>query len=166
MKRIYCLSLVVVIVISACQQKPVSVPVDSAAAKAAISAQFDEFNAAFSGNDASKVIVLLTDDALVLGTDPSEFWDKKQISDAWTQVMADTSVNLEYSIGRREIRLAADGNTAVVVEQFMFPVLSSKISVRNIYHVVKLEEKWMIDFMSFNLIPKNEDLTKLNSALE
>ncbi len=166
MKRIYCLSLVAVIVMSACQQKPVTVPVDTAASKAAITALFDEFQSAFKGNDASKVTVLLTDDALILGTDPSEFLDKKQISDAWTQVMADTSVTLDYSIDRREIRLAADGNSAVVVEQFMFPVLSSKIKVRNVYHVTKQEEKWLIDFMSFNLIPKNEDLIKLDAALE
>ena len=80
--------------------------------------------------------------------------------------MADTSITLDYSIDRREIRLAADGNSAVVVEQFMFPVLSSKIQVRNVYHVIKQEEKWLIDFMSFNLIPKNEDLIKLDAALE
>jgi uncharacterized protein (TIGR02246 family) len=166
MKRIYYLSLVAAIVMSACQQEPVTVAVDTVAAKAAISALFDDFNTAFKGDDAGKVIVLLTDDALALGTDPSEFLDKKQISDAWTQLMADTSVTLDYSVDRREIRLAADGNSAVVIEQFMFPMLSSKIPVRNIYHVTKLNEKWMIDFMSFNLIPKNEDLAKLNAALE
>jgi len=151
---------------SACQQKPVTVPVDKAATKAAISALLDEFQSAFKGTDASKVIVLLTDDALILGTDPSEFMDKKQISDAWTQVMSDTSVVLDYSIDRREIRVTADGNSAVAVEQFMFPVLSSKIMVRNVYHVIKHEEKWLIDFMSFNLIPKNADLKKLDAALE
>lgn len=166
MKKIYCLSLVAMIVLSACQQKPVTVQVDTVVTKAAISALFDKFNAAFKGHDAGKVTELLSEDALTLGTDPSEFWDKKQISDAWTQVMADTSVTLDYSVDRREIRIASDGNSAVVVEQFMFPVLSSKIAVRNIYHVIKQDEKWMIDFMSFNLIPKNEDLIMLNAALE
>jgi len=112
------------------------------------------------------VMVLLTDDALTLGTDPSEFLSKKQISDAWTQAMADTTIKLDYSIDRREIRVAPDGKSAVVVEQFMFPVLSPKIPVRNIYHVIKPGDKWMIDFLSFNLIPKNEDLVKLNAALQ
>ena len=82
MKRIYSLSLVAVIVMSACQQKQVTVPVDTAASKAAINALFDEFQSVFKGNDASKVTILLTDDVLILGTDPSEFMDKKQMSDA------------------------------------------------------------------------------------
>jgi uncharacterized protein (TIGR02246 family) len=166
MKKIYCLSLVAVIFMCACQQKPATVPVDTEAAKTAIAALLDEFNTAFKGNDASKVMVLLTDDALTLGTDPSEFLSKKQISDAWTQAMADTTIKLDYSIDRREIRVAPDGKSAVVVEQFMFPVLSPKIPVRNIYHVIKPDDKWMIDFLSFSLIPKNEDLAKLNAALQ
>jgi uncharacterized protein (TIGR02246 family) len=166
MKKIYFLSLVAVIVMCACQQKPVAVPVDTEAAKTAVAALLDEFNAAFKGNDASKVMVFLTDDALTLGTDPSEFLSKKQISDAWTQAMADTTIKLEYSIDRREIRVSPDGKSAVVVEQFMFPVVSPKIPVRNIYHVIKSDDKWMIDFLSFNLIPKNEDLAKLNAALQ
>jgi len=166
MKKIYCLSLLAVIVMCSCQQKPAAVPVDTEAAKTAIAALLDEFNATFKGNDASKVMVLFTDDALTLGTDPSEFFSKKQISDAWTPIMADTTINIDYSIDRREIRVAPDGKSAVVIEQIMFPLLSPKIPVRNIYHVIKPDDKWMIDFLSFNLIPKNEDLAKLNAALQ
>jgi ketosteroid isomerase-like protein len=166
MKKIYCLALMAMMIMSACQPKPKTVTVDTAAVKTAITAFMDEFNAAFKGDDASKVIVLLTEDALTLGTDPSEFWDKKQISDAWTQVMADTTIAFEYTVDKREIRLAADGNSAVVVEQFTMPIISQKIPVRNVYHVVKVGDKWMIDFMSFSFIPKNEDIVKLNKALE
>jgi uncharacterized protein (TIGR02246 family) len=166
MKRIYFLALMIMMIMAACQPKPKTVPVDTSAAKTAISALLDEFDAAFNGSDASKMIASLTEDALTLGTDPSEFWDKKQISDAWTQAMADTTMKFDYTVDKREIRLAADGNSAVVVEQFTMPFISQKIPVRNVYHVVKVGDNWMIDFMSFSFIPKNEDLEKLNKALE
>jgi uncharacterized protein (TIGR02246 family) len=166
MKKIYCLALMALMIMSACQPKPKTVLVDTSAAKTAISALLDEFNAAFKGSNASKMIVLLTEDALTLGTDPSEFWDKKQISDGWTQAMADTTMKYDYTVDKREIRLDADGNSAVVVEQFTMPIISQKIPVRNVFHVVKVGDNWMIDFMSFSFIPKNEDLIKLNKALE
>ncbi len=166
MKKIYCLAIVAMMIMSACQPKPKTVTVDTAAVKTAIAAFMDEFNAAFKGDDASKVTGLLTEDALTLGTDPSEFWDKKQISDAWTQAMADTTMVFDYTVNKREIRLAADGNSAVVVEQFIMPMLSQKIPIRNVYHIVKVGDKWMIDFMSFSFIPQNEDIVKLNKALE
>ena len=166
MKKIYCLALMAMMIMSACQPKPKTVTVDTAAVKTAIAAFMDEFNAAFKGDDASKVTGLLTEDALTLGTDPSEFWDKKQISDAWTQAMADTTMVFDYTVNKREIRLAADGNSAVVVEQFIMPMLSQKIPIRNVYHIVKVGDKWMIDFMSFSFIPQNEDIVKLNKALE
>ena len=143
-----------------------NVPVDTESAKIAVSVLFDKYNSAFSAKDANMLIALLTEDALTCGTDPSEFWDKKQISAAWTQSFADTSLKISYSPDKREIRISKDGNSAIVVEQFTFPLISPKISVRCIYHAVKSDEKWMIDFISWNLIPKNEDIGKLNKALE
>jgi ketosteroid isomerase-like protein len=141
-------------------------PVDTESAKVAVSALFDKYNSAFLAKDANTLIALLTENALACGTDPSEFWDKKQISAAWTQSFADTSLKISYSRDKREIRVSRDGNSAIVVEQFTFPLISPKISVRCIYYAVKYDEKWMVDFISWNLIPKNEDLAKLNKALE
>ena len=97
---------------------------------------------------------------------PAEFWDKKQISDMWTQAFADTSLKINYSIDKREIRLSSDGKSALVIEQFVMQALSQKMPVRMINHVVKTGEIWMIDFVSWNFIPRNEDIGKLNKVLE
>jgi ketosteroid isomerase-like protein len=150
----------------ACQPKTKIVPVDTEAAKTAISALFDKYNSAFNAKDLNTLTVVLTDDVLCCGTDPSEFWNKKQMSDGWAQAFADTSLKINYSIDRRDIRVAADGNSALVVEQYVMKAISSKIPVRSIYHAVKAGENWMIDFISWNFIPKNEDIVKLNKALE
>jgi len=166
MKKTLYVFAIAVIIITACQSKTKTVPVDTEAAKTVISALFDNFHSAFKAKDTNTLIATLTDDALTCGTDPSEFWDKKQISDGWTQAFADTSLKINYSIDKREIRVAADGNSALVVEQFVMSALFPNIPVRIISHAIKGGENWMIDFVSWNLIPKNEDLDKLNKALE
>ena len=166
MKKIYYLTIVAALLIVACQQTPKTIPVDIAGEKVAIAALFDKLNSAFNAKDAAALATFLTEDALSCGTDPSEFWNKKQITDLWTQGFADTALKINYSYSKREIRVAADGNSAIVVEQYIMPFLSSKIPLRTVYNAVKTNDNWMIDFISWNFIPKNEDIPKLNKALE
>ena len=166
MKKIYYLTIVVALLIVACQQTPKTVPVDTKAEKAAISALFDKFNSALNIQDVKTLTALLTDDVLGCGTDPSEFWNKKQISEVWTQGFADSSLTINWSIDKREIRVAADGKSAIIVEQYVIPIISSKITIRNIYLAIKANENWMIDFISWNIVLKNEDIPKLNKAME
>ncbi len=140
--------------------------VDIEAEKAAVADLFDKYYSAINAKDAATLATFLTEDVLVCGTDPSEFWNKEQITDAWTQGLADTTLEINITIGKREIRVADDGSSAIVVEQYIMPYISSKIHIRAVNYAVKTNDKWMIDFMSFNLIPKNEDISKLNKALE
>jgi ketosteroid isomerase-like protein len=166
MKKTICVFSIAVLLITACQTKAKIVPVNTEAEKASISALLNKYNSAFKAKDLNSILTTLSSDVLVCGTDPSEFWDKKQIIDMWTQAFADTSLKLNFSIDRREIRLVADGNSALVVDQYVMSFLSPKIPIRSVYHLVKVDEKWMLDYISWNLIPKNEDIPKLNKALE
>ncbi len=165
MKKILYALILPVMIITACKPTPKPAPVDIDAEKAAVSALFDKFNAAFSANDAAALATFLTEDALSCGTDPSEFWNKQQITELWTQVLADSTPEINY-ISKRVVKVAADGNSATVVEQYMLPSITPKIPWRNVYHLVKTNNNWMIDFFSCSLIPKNEDIPKLNEAVE
>jgi len=164
-KTIYIFSIAVII-ITACQPKTKIVAVDTAAAKIAVTTLLDKYNSAWNARDVSTMTALLTEDGLFCGTDPSELMDKKTLSAGWTQAMSDTSMNFNYSVDKREIRIAADGNSAIAIEQFYMKAVSPKMPARLIFHVVKSGDNWMIDFLSWSLIPKNEDLVKLNNALE
>jgi uncharacterized protein (TIGR02246 family) len=164
-KTIYIFSIAVII-IAACQPKTKTVPVDTAAAKIAVTTLLDQYNSAWNAKDVSTMTALLTDDGLFCGTDPSELMDKKTLSAGWTQAMSDTSMNFNYSADKREIRIAADGNSAIALEQFYMNAISQKIPVRIIFHVVKSGDNWMIDFLCWAFIPKNEDIGKLNKALD
>ena len=80
-------------------------------------------------------------------------------------MLADSTPGFDL-IGEREIKVAPDGKSAVVVEQYMWPAFTPKIPWRNVYQVIKSDDQWKIHFFSCALIPKNEDLEKLNQALE
>lgn len=166
MKKIYCLTLLAVMITAGCQPKMQNKPVDLAAVKEEITILMDKYLNAFNTKDASTITALFADDGLFCGTDPSELMDKKALSDMITQSLADTTMIWSYSIDKREIRIATDGSSAIVLEQFTMPGISSKIPMRLIYHVVKAGDKWKFDFISWSFIPKNEDILKLNKALE
>lgn len=166
MKKTYYLILVTVMIITACQPKTKTVVVDTTAAKEAVTNLLDKWYSAMKAKDVNAMTTLLTDDGLLCGTDPSEFWDKKTYIDEWTKLAADTSFVVNYTIDKREIRIAADGNSALAIEQMFFKALSEKMPFRLVYHLVKNNEDWQFDFISWNFIPKNEDIPKLNKALE
>jgi hypothetical protein len=81
-------------------------------------------------------------------------------------MFADTSLKIDITIDKRVIRIAKDGNSAIALEQMFLNPFSQKIPVRNIYHLVKVNGIWQFDFTSVGFIPNNEDLEKLNKALE
>jgi len=114
----------------------------------------------------NNIMTFLDNEGLYCGTDPVELWDKETLSNSMTETFADSSFTLDYSIDKRKIRVGVDGSTALVLEQFTISVLSEKIPIRFISHLVKINENWMIDFISWSFVPDNEDIVKLNLALE
>ena len=153
MKKNFLFLFIVVMVIFACQQTPKVVPVDIKAEEAALKKVLDSID--FKSN--------LTEDALICGTDPSEFWNKQQFLEQLEQTK---NAAPEFkSIGDRNIKVAPDGNSAIVVTQFIIS-WSPKIPWRQVYHFVKTNDKWMIQFINIAFIPKNEDIQKLNEAID
>jgi ketosteroid isomerase-like protein len=139
---------------------------DLTAAQVAVTKVLDTHWLAVKANDANAVIALVTDDFLSCGTDPKEFWNKAEMYNTIKQMFANTSLKIDITIDKREIRIAKDGNSAIALEQMFMKPFSQKIPVRTIYHLVKVNDTWQIDFTSNSFIPNNEDIDKLNKALE
>ncbi len=133
-------------------------------AEAALSKLMNKLDAAIEANDISSMAPLFTEDALVCGTDPSEFWNKQEFMGLWEQNPADSYPDFEL-INDRKIALAPEGHSAVVVDQYIIE-LSPKIPWRQVYHCVKTNEGWLIYFMNVAFIPKNEDIKKINEAID
>ena len=162
----FCLILsVVLLVFTACQQTPKPVKVDTVAERAAIKDLLDKVTMAMKAQDVTTLLSFFTDGTVCLGSDPSELWDKQQLKDLWTIILVDTAPEHNF-ISKRVIKVTSDGKTAVAVYQYFMPMFTPKIPFRNVYYLVKTGDKWMIDFFSTALIPKNEDIPKLTDALK
>jgi hypothetical protein len=138
--------------------------VDIEAEKATLNEILDKLISARESGDRSTFLSLLTEDALFCGTDPSEFWDKQYFVDRSKRDSTDPAPEIKY-IGDRKIMVSADGNSAIVVMQFIIP-WSPKIPLRTVYHFVKTNDNWMILFVNVAFIAKNEDIKKLNEAID
>ena len=82
------------------------------------------------------------------------------------KMLANPELKIDIKVDKREIRISKDGNSAIAFEQMFLTPYSQKIPVRTVYHLVKENDNWLIDFISTGFIPKNEDIDKLNKALE
>ena len=138
--------------------------VDIEAEKDALNEIMDNLVSAAIDGDQTVFVSLLTEDALFCGTDPSEFWNKQHFVDGSKQDSNDPTPEFKY-IGDRKIKIASDGNSAIIVTQLMI-AWSPKIPLRMVYHFVKTNDKWMIFFGNVAFIPKNEDIKKINEAIE
>lgn len=140
-------------------------PVDSATVNKNISNIYDSMHMAFKAKNLNSMLSYMADDGKYLGTDPGEIWSKKDLSDYLSKAYVDTA-KIVYTITDRSIQTDEDGKSAIVVEQFYFPGMSNKIQMRTVSRADFKDNRWLIDFFSWNLIPKNDDMKKLNAALD
>lgn len=164
MKNLYFLLIVAAVVIFSCQPQPKKI--DPAASKAAINQSLENMYNTMNARDVKSYLAMLTEDALVCGTDPGEFWSKSEITNSFTQMVADTTVKMKFKVNKREIRVSTDGAHAVVIEQLMADFICPKIPLRRVLHFTHSNENWLIDADIISLTPLNQDIPKLNKALE
>ena len=141
-------------------------PVNMTESEEAVARVLNAHWSAVKAKDAHAVIALVTDDFLSCGTDPKEFWNKTEMYNTVKQMFANTELIIDVTVDKRDIRIARDGNSAIALEQMFMKPFSQKIPVRTVYHLVKDNNTWLIDFTSTSFIPNNEDIDKLNNALE
>jgi len=157
--------LLAMILATSCQTKTKPVAIDPVAAKAEVTKTLEEIDASFKSKDAKTYLSYFTEDGLYCGTDPAELWDKAGYTKVITTMMADTLKFKDMKFEKTEIRIDKEGNSANVLRQFMTN-WSKPILVRDVMHFVKVDNKWMIDFTNFALIPQNKDLPKLAAAVK
>jgi ketosteroid isomerase-like protein len=166
MEKILPFLLIFVMSLSSCRTKTEEIPVDMKGSKEAVAKVLDAHWSAVKAKDADAVIALVTDDFLSCGSDPEEFWNKTEMYNTVKQMFANADLKIEATVDKREIRIAADGNSAIAFEQMYMEPFSRKLPVRTVYHLVKVDDAWLIDFTSTGFIPANEDIEKLNRAIE
>lgn len=164
MKKTYFPMLVVILFFTSCQMKTKTATIDPVSAKAEVSKTLDNIDAALKAKDAKTFLSFYTEDGLFCGTDPTEMWDKAGFTKAITDMLADKTMSSEMKYTKNEILLDKGGNSANVLRQFSTD-WSKPIMIRGTMHLIKADNKWMVDFSSMALIPDNKDLSKLTAAL-
>ncbi|HEX5172190.1 MAG TPA: SgcJ/EcaC family oxidoreductase [Cyclobacteriaceae bacterium] len=166
MKKVVLILAVVCIGFVSCQKNQATAPaVNKEEASKAVGELFDGLNSAFKNKDANTMGNFLSDDGLFLGTDPSEFWSKQRVVEEVSNMAKDPTVDANFTVDKREVRISPDGMMALVIEQAVVPFLG-KIPSRMIGHARMKDGQWKIDFYSWSLIPKNESLNKLSEAYQ
>ncbi|MDP4239245.1 MAG: nuclear transport factor 2 family protein [Bacteroidota bacterium] len=165
MKKIYFPMLLAMILATSCQTKTTPVAFDPVTAKAEVTKTLKDMDESFRSKDAKAYLSFFTEDGLYCGTDPAELWDKAGYTKVITTMMADTMKFKEPKFEKIEIRFNKEGNSANVLRQFVTG-WSKPIQVRDVMHFVKVDNKWMIDFSTFALIPENKDLPKLAAVVK
>jgi len=126
----------------------------------------DDYHEALKAENSAVLFEMFKKDIWILGTDPNEHWDVESFKIEIDKLIVDTTFKLEYELGERRIKIMPDGKSAVAIEQFTINIISEKVPVRLISQAINEDGNWKFSLISWNFIPKNEDLMKLNEALE
>jgi ketosteroid isomerase-like protein len=164
MKKNYLSMLVAMIVVTSCQMKTKTIPFDPVSAKAEVTKTLDSIDTALKAKDAKTFLSFYTEDGLFCGTDPTELWDKAGFTKAITAMLADTTMSSDIKDTKKEILIDKGGNSANVLRQFTTN-WSKPIMLRGTMHLIKADNKWLVDFSSMALIPENKDIPKLTAAV-
>jgi hypothetical protein len=137
---------------------------DPSQAKTEITALVDAVHNGFRQKDFSMIEKSMASNAVILGTDPKEVWPFRQFRDSMAKTFADTSFHgLTYDIPAHQIEVS--GNSAIIIDQYQLNAISKKVMTRNLGHARYENGKWLLDMYSWNLIPKNADISKIDKAL-
>ena len=162
MKKYLLLFVSILFTLTACQQAPP--PVDIDAEKTALEELHKTFGEAFINLDVETMVTYIDENSLLCGSAPDEFLTKEEFIKVYEEIEDPGIFGMKY-FGDRVIKVAPDGKSAIVVEQFTL-VYMPNVPVRNVYSLNKTEDKWMISFLSSSLVPKNEDVMKIAEATQ
>lgn len=138
-------------------------PTDTAQARRDLTAILDSMHQSFTRRDASYIDRYMTEDGLYMGTDPTEILTRADFRNYQDTALKNPSFNPQLNVRERIIRI--HGASANLVEQYMAPGLSQKVMLRNVAHARYENGRWMVDMLTYNVIPKNEDFPKIERAL-
>lgn len=164
MKKTLFLSVCAVLLLTACNQTPAPITVDLEAEEAAAKEMFSILRDAMNTQNFETMFSLITDDALIIGSDPTENWSKEELKIMWIELAEVIDFKFEL-FGEQLFKLNPDGNSAIAVSQFYVPAMTGNLPGRQVFNLIKVDEKWMVSFWSSSIILKNEDVQKIMEAL-
>lgn len=166
MKKLYTLSLVALMFISGCAKEEVKPePVNEDELIEALENVADQYLQAWNNKDLTTLDKMTDDDGDYYGSDPLEIMDKQGLMDMYELFFQDTTSSFLYTVNMRKIRISADGSSAVIMERITFPDWSPKMPMCQTSRLINLKGNWIIDFICWGFIIKNDDVEAVNDIL-
>jgi hypothetical protein len=157
-------SLMIFILLFACNAVSEPEPVDLATEEVAINEVFKTLFKSIEERNINQLASVLADEGIFMGNDPRELFPKDTIVKGWTQLMQMPEIPPFEFIGEPFIRIQPDGKTAVYSSQYYWK-LFTPLPLRQTFWLVKRDSVWLIDFFDFSIIPYNEQLPALNASV-
>ena len=140
--------------------------VDHDVAKENVSILADEFTKAMKVMDLDLLKSTLAEDGLFCGTDPTEVFDKESFIERFEPQFSGYEEGFYFTTENREISVSSNGRSAIVTEQVLYPSWSPNLPIRQTFHAVQVGNDWKFDYIGWSFLANNEDVKKLNKALE
>ena len=138
---------------------------DPQSAKNDILTVADKFHAAFKSKKIVEISPLINEKGFFMGTDPEEVFNKQGFENYLTQKLTNPAIGtITYEIERREMLFEESGDGVVLIDQFTPDVFTQHIQWRMVTHLVKKDNAWKFNFISFSLVPKNNVIPAVNMA--
>ncbi|MEL1242641.1 nuclear transport factor 2 family protein [Flavobacterium sp. DGU11] len=135
-------------------------------AKKEVIALMDTFHNALKNKKGDDFKNLLDSNGLYCGTDPTEIYNRDTYAENMAEALNDPTLGtIAYTVDTREIRIDGSGTTATIMEQYKIDLFSPEIPWRLVSHAVKKDGTWIIDFLSFTLVPTNAQQEKMNKVI-
>ena len=130
-----------------------NIPMDTAANKIQINRMLDSFNLAAAQADYAGYFNYFTDDALFIGTDATEHWDKKAFM-IWAKPYFDHKKTWKFKSLKRSIYFGRNPDIAWFDE-----LLSTQMKIcRGSGVVVKVNNEWKVQQYVLSVTVPNEDI--------
>ncbi|NOY51889.1 MAG: nuclear transport factor 2 family protein [Chlorobi bacterium] len=165
MKKFYFLLIFLFLIASGCSKKNDTYNQDSSDLVLAVEQIANQYFEAWNNKDLTKLNQLTADDGEFYGSDPEEIMDKTALLDMYSQFFADTTNSYLYNVDLRKIKVSSTGNSALIMERITFPAWSPKMPMVQTSHLTLVADEWIIDFISWGFIIKNDDVPKVNEIL-
>lgn len=139
--------------------------VDSDSLRIEIAAYMDKFHDAIKSKKTEDIKSLIDINGLYCGTDPNEIFSQPSFINYLNLKLTNPAIGtIEYKIDRREIITDENNQSAIVIDQFNMDVFTQNIPWRLVSRVVRKDNAWKIDFLSFSITPDNDMIHAINIA--
>lgn len=133
--------------------------------KNAIFAVGDKFHTAFKAKKPQDIKALTVENGFYMGTDPEEVFNPTAFEKYLLEKLTNPAIGtIDYKIDRREVNIAENGQSAVLVDQFTLIAFTQYIPWRMTSHLIKKDGSWKFDFISLSMTPKNDVVPAVNMA--